>query len=60
MSVGAIFSNRCLTGSCGGLAGMKDEHGRGLCESCTNPATECQAETSPDSPSNSAKESKPA
>lgn len=44
MSVGVIFKNRCLSGSCGGLSGMRDEQGRTLCEACTNPAPECQGE----------------
>ena len=42
MSVGVILSNRRITGSCGGLAGMQDETGRTLCDACTNPAPECQ------------------
>ncbi|MCA9068082.1 MAG: FAD:protein FMN transferase, partial [Planctomycetaceae bacterium] len=42
MSVGVIFSNRRITGSCGGLAGLKDDSGRTLCDACTNPAPECR------------------
>lgn len=42
MSVGVIFSNRRITGSCGGLAGMKDDRGHTLCDACTNPAPECR------------------
>ena len=42
MSVGVIFSNRRITGSCGGLAGLRDEQGRTLCDACSNPAPECQ------------------
>lgn len=42
MSVGVIFSNRRITGSCGGLAGLRDERGRTLCDACSNPAPECQ------------------
>ncbi len=42
MSVGVILSNRRITGSCGGLAGLQDETGRTLCDACTNPAPECQ------------------
>jgi thiamine biosynthesis lipoprotein len=41
MSVGVLFSNRRLKGTCGGLAGLKDEQGQTLCEACTNPSDEC-------------------
>ncbi len=44
MSVGVIFSNRRIAGSCGGLAGMRDEHGNTLCGACSNPAPECQGQ----------------
>ena len=42
MAVGVIFSNRQLKGSCGGLAGMLDERGNSLCESCSTPVEECE------------------
>lgn len=42
MSVGVMISNRRLRGSCGGLAGLKDESGRPLCEVYTNPSEECR------------------
>ncbi|MBT6722839.1 MAG: (Na+)-NQR maturation NqrM [Planctomycetaceae bacterium] len=42
MAVGVIFSNRQLKGSCGGLAGMLDESGNSLCESCSTPVEECE------------------
>ena len=42
MSIGILVSNRCLRGSCGGLSGMKDEHGNSLCESCSKPSPECR------------------
>jgi FAD:protein FMN transferase len=42
MAVGVIFSNRSIKGSCGGLAGMRDEQGKTLCDACSNPAPECQ------------------
>ncbi|MEE2659734.1 MAG: (Na+)-NQR maturation NqrM [Candidatus Latescibacterota bacterium] len=32
MAVGVIFSNRRITGSCGGLASMRDEFGEPMCE----------------------------
>ncbi len=41
MSVGVLFSNRRLKGTCGGLAGLKNEQGQTLCEACTNPSDEC-------------------
>jgi thiamine biosynthesis lipoprotein len=41
LAIGVILSNRRLRGSCGGLAGMQDEHGRPVCESCTTPASDC-------------------
>lgn len=41
LASGVIISNKRLKGSCGGLAGMKDEHGNTLCEGCTNPAESC-------------------
>jgi len=42
MSVGVIVANRRLRGSCGGLAGLKDEQGNPLCDACTQPAKECR------------------
>lgn len=41
LALGVLLSNRQLKGSCGGLSGMKDEHGRSICESCTTPPEEC-------------------
>lgn len=41
MAVGVILSNRRLRGSCGGMAGLKDEKGRPLCEACTTPSELC-------------------
>jgi FAD:protein FMN transferase len=38
MSVGVIFSNRRITGSCGGLAAME---GESACSACSNPSSEC-------------------
>ncbi len=43
MSVGVLLGNRSIKGSCGGLAGMKDQNGNTICNACTNPAPECQA-----------------
>ncbi len=42
MAVGVMISNRRLRGSCGGLAGLKDESGRPLCDVCSNPSEECR------------------
>lgn len=39
MAVGAIFSNRRLKGSCGGLASMVDEQDQPLCECGAMPGT---------------------
>lgn len=50
MAVGVIFSNRCLKGTCGGLANMKDEQGHSVCEACTNPSPECRGENREKSP----------
>ena len=36
MALGAVFGKRCIRGSCGGLAGMSDESGRPLCDSCSS------------------------
>ena len=41
MAVGVIFGNRQIKGSCGGLAGMKDEHGNSMCDVCSIPVDEC-------------------
>jgi thiamine biosynthesis lipoprotein len=46
MAIGVILSNRCIKGSCGGMAGLTDEQGRPLCEGCTKPSTECSADPS--------------
>lgn len=44
MAVGVIVSNRRIKGSCGGLAGFKDDQGNSICDACTNPAPECRGE----------------
>ena len=41
MAVGVIFSNRCLKGTCGGLAGMQGKDGKTACELCSNPSPTC-------------------
>ena len=42
MAAGVMLSNRRLRGSCGGLSGLKDEHGNPLCDACTHPSAECE------------------
>ena len=42
MAIGVILSNRRIQGSCGGLANLRDRDGNPYCESCTNPATDCE------------------
>jgi hypothetical protein len=42
MAVGTIIAGRRLKGSCGGLAGLHDEHGNPFCEACSNPAADCE------------------
>lgn len=44
MAIGVILSRKRLKGSCGGVANLRDEHGRTLCEACTNPSRECSGE----------------
>lgn len=41
MAVGVIVSNRRISGTCGGLAGMQDGSGKTACELCTNPSPTC-------------------
>lgn len=42
MAVGVMFGRRAIRGSCGGLAGTKDEHGNVACGLCSNPADACR------------------
>lgn len=44
MSIGALLRGKCLTGSCGGLANLKDGQGRPACEACQTPSPECLGE----------------
>ena len=41
MAAGVILGKRRLSGSCGGLANLRDEHGTIRCEICTTPAEDC-------------------
>lgn len=42
MSVGVLFRNREIKGSCGGLATMPGQEGKSLCELCTVPKEKCE------------------
>ena len=41
MSAGILFSNRQISGSCGGLATLSGGEGRSMCELCSVPREEC-------------------
>jgi len=41
MAVGAIFNNKPVTGSCGGIANMQNEDGEAVCGICSKPTTDC-------------------
>ena len=41
MAVGVVFSNRRIRGSCGGMANLRDEHGRVMCDACSTPSEDC-------------------
>jgi len=41
MAVGYIFKNKCLQGTCGGLANMTDDSGKSICDACETPSPEC-------------------
>jgi hypothetical protein len=46
MSVGVIFSNRRIQGSCGGMERLRDKHGDMRCESCrSEPSPDCSVHT---------------
>lgn len=42
LGAGVLLGRASIRGSCGGLAGLRDEHGRTLCEACTDPQTDCR------------------
>ena len=44
MALGVLFGKRCIRGSCGGLAGMRDPSGRAMCDHC--PSREADSEAS--------------
>ncbi len=44
MSVGVILSNRCIQGSCGGLANLRDADGNPMCDGCTSRSEDCENE----------------
>ncbi len=41
MAVGAIFNNKPVTGSCGGIANMTNEDGDSVCGICSKPTVDC-------------------
>jgi hypothetical protein len=41
MAIGAIFNNRPITGSCGGIAANRNEDGSSACSLCQKPVTAC-------------------
>ena len=46
MSLGVIFSNRRIRGSCGGLADIRAKHSHSMCEVCSsNPVPDCTVPT---------------
>lgn len=42
LGLGWLLRGKSLAGSCGGLAGLKDEHGRPMCGSCSIPPDQCE------------------
>lgn len=50
MAVGAIFNNKPVKGSCGGLANVTNEDGETSCGVCSKPVTDC-VERETDAPS---------
>jgi len=42
MAIGAIFNNKPVTGSCGGLANMTNEDGETVCGICSKPTMDCE------------------
>ncbi len=42
MAIGVVFGRRAISGSCGGLAGAKNEDGSSSCSLCSNPSDACK------------------
>ena len=49
MAVGAIFNNKPVTGSCGGIANMTNEDGEQVCGICSKPTVDCEENEAPTS-----------
>ena len=47
MAVGAIFANKPITGSCGGIAVKPGEEGGAACSLCSKPVAECPEQQEP-------------
>ena len=45
MAIGVILSNRCLRGSCGGMAGRQDAADNPRCDFCADSSPDCTAPT---------------
>ncbi|MCO6047939.1 FAD:protein FMN transferase [Aeoliella sp. ICT_H6.2] len=41
MAIGVILSNRCIKGTCGGIANLQGSDGKTACELCSNPSPTC-------------------
>jgi len=56
MAVGAIFANKPVTGSCGGMSAMSgsgEDDGAGECGVCSKPVTDCVERDTAESSQNS-------
>ena len=44
MAVGVLIAGKRIQGSCGGLANMRDEHGKPMCMACEDMSKDCKEE----------------